>query len=295
MKSVRIFFECGICLLCMILPTTQAHGEDWPGQILRNLPASTPPAKRPHKILCLSSTWGYRHSSIPTGNAMIQILGQKTGLFSVDFSTHVQDFSAEHLKPYDALVFNNTTHLDIGITDASLRNSIIQFVKNGGGLVCMHAASSSGWEEYTTMIGGAFDGHPWTASGNWFVANEDPQHPIVKNIYNGRGFRINDELYQFKNFDRSAVRVLLAIDLQPPVNRIKNRKRSDDDYALVWIKPFGRGRIFQCALGHHDHFYANPEFLKMWIQAFRYVLGELDVPEQSLAKPRLTGSGRVAQ
>ena len=56
-------------------------------------------------------------------------------------------------------------HLQKGFVKAEFRENLINFVKGGKGLVAIHSATDGGWPEYTEMIGGNFDGHPWGANG----------------------------------------------------------------------------------------------------------------------------------
>ena len=45
---------------------------------------------------------------------------------------------------------------------ADVRKALMEFIKNGGGWMGCHAATDTrGWDEYNTMIGGQFSGHPW--------------------------------------------------------------------------------------------------------------------------------------
>lgn len=242
-------------------------------------------AKRKHRVLCYSKPWGYRHSSIPIGKKMIQVMADRTGLFEVTFNDELSAFAPDSLEKFDAICLNNTTHLHKGFKDEALRNGLIDFVKRGGGLFAIHAATDGGWPEYTEMIGGNFDGHPWGHNGIWSIANEDPNHPIVRRVFGGKPFLISDELYQYKDFDRSKVRVLLSLNMASFRNQSRGGKRSDNDYALAWVKQFGEGRVFVSALGHNEAIFHNPEILKMWVEGFRFVLGESDADTASKSKP----------
>ncbi len=249
------------------------------------LPKIQKPSKK-YKILCFSKTYGFYHTSIPTGEAMLRVMGEKTGLFEVTFSHDLSNFLPENITKFDAICFNNNTHIHRGLKDPALRKSLIDYVKNGGGIFAIHAATDGGWDEYTEMIGGNFDGHPWGARGTWSIYNEDPTHPIVKNVHNGQqSFMLRDELYQYKDLNRSKSRVLLAVDNTHPTNQEKKGKRSDNDYPLTWVKDFGKGRVFVSALGHNKEIFYNPEILQMWTEGFRWILREIDVPTKSLPKP----------
>jgi type 1 glutamine amidotransferase len=213
-------------------------------------------------------------------------MGEKTGLFEADFTDDPKDLSAENLKNYDTVYLNNSTSIERGLTTEKMRNEFIEYVRNGGGLVAIHAATDGGWPGYTDMVGGNFNGHPWGHEGTYCICNEDPKHPIVNGIFDGKqSFNLNDELYQYKDFDRKKVRVLLSVDMSKFENHRGGRKREDNDYAMAWVKEFGKGRVFVSSPGHNHHIYWNKDILKMWYQGFRFVLGELDAETESIQKP----------
>lgn len=252
--------------------------------VLAALPTIEKPKKK-HQILCFSKPYGFRHGSIPTGEKMLSAMAEKTGLFEVTFSDDLANFEPENIKKFDAICLNNNTHIQKGLKDQAQRDALINYVKNGGGIFAIHSATDGGWPEYVEMIGGNFDGHPWGAGGTWGLANEDPNHPIVKDVHGGKNFMLKDELYQYKDFDRSSCRVLLAIDMKNPASMKKKGKRQDNDYGLAWIKDYGKGRVFVSSLGHNKEVFWNPEILKMWVEGFRFILGEIDVPTKSIPKP----------
>lgn len=252
--------------------------------VLAALPTIEKP-KEKHQILCFSKPYGFKHKSIPTGEVMLSAMAEKTGLFEVTFSDDLKNFEPDNIKKFDAICLNNNTHIQKGFKEQALRDSLINYVKNGGGIFAIHSATDGGWPEYVEMIGGNFDGHPWGAGGTWGISNEDPDHPIVKDVHGGKNFMIKDELYQYKEFDRSKCRVLLTIDMKNPESLKKKGKREDNDYGVAWIKDYGKGRVFVSSLGHNKEVFYNPEILKMWVEGFRFVLGEIEVPTASVPKP----------
>jgi type 1 glutamine amidotransferase/mono/diheme cytochrome c family protein/glucose/arabinose dehydrogenase len=242
-------------------------------------------AQKTYRVLCFSKPYGYPHASIHIAKEMARQMAQNTGLFHVDFSEDAAELSAANLANYDAVYLNNTTKMEKGLSTPEARKAFTDFVRNGGGLVAVHAATDGGWPEYVDMLGGDFDGHPWGANGTYTIANEDPGHPLVEAIFNGGAFRLNDELYQYKDFDRSKVRVLLSVDMSVLANHMGGMKRADLDYPMAWVRDFGKGRVFVSSLGHNKHVYHSPDILKMFLQGFRWVLGEIDVDTSSKAKP----------
>jgi type 1 glutamine amidotransferase len=216
-----------------------------------NLPKIEAP-KEKHQILCFSKAYGFRHGSIGIGETMLKVMGEKTGLFEVTVSEDLANFEPENIKKFEK-----------GFKDEALRESLISYVKNGGGVFAIHSATDGGWPEYVDMIGGNFNGHPWGAGGTWDIANEDPTHPIVKDVHGGKGFQLKDELYLYKDFDRSKQRVLMSLDMKSEVNGKRKGSRKDNDYALAWVKEYGKGRVFVSAFGHNNEVFYNPEILKV--------------------------------
>jgi hypothetical protein len=64
--------------------------------------AQTGPAK-PRKLLVFYRTDGFPHASIPHWNKCIELLGQKTGAFTVTLSQSYGDLMPEKLREYDAV------------------------------------------------------------------------------------------------------------------------------------------------------------------------------------------------
>ena len=267
-----------------LLGAKQATAEEI-GNISRAIPDGIMPRKK-HKVLVFSKAFTYYHSSIAVAKEMAKQMGEKTGLFDADFTDDPKDLSAENLKNYDTVYLNNSTSIERGLTTEKMRKEFLEFVRNGGGVVAIHAATDGGWPGYTDMIGGNFDGHPWGHEGTYCLCNEDLNHSVVKGIFDGnKSFKINDELYQYKDFNREKVRVLLSIDMSKFQNHRGGRKREDNDYAMAWVKEFGKGRVFVSSPGHNHPIYWNKDILKMWYQGFRFVLGELEAETESIQKP----------
>lgn len=273
-------------LFIVIATTSIVSAQDPETDMIRQHMPEKVAVKRTYRVLCYSKPWGYPHASIGIGRKMMQVMADETGLFEVVLTDDLDEFSAGKLERYDAICLNNTTHLQKGFTDAAMRSRLIDFVLNGGGLVAIHSATDGGWPEYTEMIGGNFNGHPWGHDGTWTIAVEDPTHALMKGSFSDSRFDIRDELYQYKDFDREKVRVLLSVDMSRFRNHKDGRKREDEDYALAWVKQFGKGRVFVSSLGHNKEVFYNPSVLKMWFEGFRFVLGETDADTTSRVKPK---------
>ena len=60
--------------------------------------------------------------------------------------------------------------------------------------------------------------------------------------------------------------------------------RPDNDYATSWIKSYGKGRVFNCSMGHTPTFFQTPELGAFLLSAIQFVLGDLPADTTPSAK-----------
>src|SRR5207247_4338171 len=74
---------------------------------------ATPAQAAPKKVLVVTVTKGFRHSSIPTAEKVLGELAKKSGAFTVDYvrtdEEMAQKMTATALQNYDGVIFANTT------------------------------------------------------------------------------------------------------------------------------------------------------------------------------------------
>jgi len=159
------------------------------------------------------------------------------------------------------------------IDTEGLRKSFMDWVKAGGAVIGIHAATdcSYKWKEYGEMMGGYFAGHPWHMLVP--IKNDDPKNPINA-AFEGKGFKVTDEIYQFNRgvYSREKLRVILSLDM----SQLKKKGgRKDNDYAISWVNTHGKGRVFYCSLGHRDEIFWNPLVLKHYLAGMQWAMGDL--------------------
>ncbi len=235
-------------------------------------PIVKPPAQR--RLLVYADCKGFRHSAIPYGNAALRVLGRQTGAFDVVISTDPTVFAPAQLRKFDAVCFNNTT--GTLFTDPKLRQSLLDYVRDGGGVVGIHAATDCfyDWPAFGELMGGYFAGHPWNEEVTLEI--EEPDHPLTA-MFDQDGFTVADEIYQFRApYSRERLRVLLSLDTErTPMNR-DGINRDDDDFAVSWIRNYGRGRVFYCSLGHRHEIFWTPSILQHYLAGIQFAMGDLD-------------------
>ncbi len=242
--------------------------------------------KDPHKGYC-----------IPYGAAAFETLGRKTGAYEPVVSDDLAQYLPENIRRFDAIVMNNSSGPWITPTDGDLarevfrkhgtdkdsvervlRQSLLDYVLNGGGVVVVHyaIAANAHWPEFQELLGGKFIGHPWNEEIG--VAVEEPAHPLVT-AFGGKGFRIADEIYEYgEPWDRSKVRVLLSLDTGNSNLGVKWIHRKDNDFALAWVKCHGQGRIFNTSFGHRTEMFWDPRVLQFYLDAVQFAAGDLPAP-----------------
>jgi len=232
--------------------------------------------KQPRLLLVFNLSEGYKHSAIPRASQALEIIGKKTGAYETVQSEDLSVFRPENLKRFDAVCFNNTTQLKF--EDPELRKSLLDFIAGGKGIIGIHASTDNfpTWPEGQELLGGVFDGHPWTAGGTWAVKIDDPGHALTA-AFGGKGFVINDEIYRVRQMNlRKNSRVLLGLDMKAEQNRKAVGVRPGDrDIPISWVRTYGKGRLFYCSLGHNDDVYSNPAVLRHYLDGIQFALGDL--------------------
>ena len=271
--------------LPVVAPEAVSELETLIGTSLRAKPAKA------RRVLVFSRCEGYVHGEgIVYGNKALEIAAKKTGAFQADFTTDYASINDKaNLFKYDAVVLNNTTLLKTKDNPAFAPN-LLEFVKSGRGLCVIHAGADNFYDapEAAEMVGGQFDGHPWTAGGTWAFKLDDPGHPLNQ-AFAGKNFKAGDEIYQQKSpfYDRSKLHVLVSLDLSDAAtanSNVAKQKRADKDFAVSWIRPFGAGRVFYTSFAHDKRAFMDKARLTHILDGLQYALGDLKADDKPVSK-----------
>ena len=55
----------------------------------------------------------------------------------------------------------------------------------------------------------------------------------------------------------------------------RNLGRTDNDFAVSWVRSWGKGRVFYCSLGHRNEIFWNPAILQHYLDGIQFALGDL--------------------
>ena len=131
--------------------------------------------KQPRRVLIWNTPFmdqsPHKGYSIPQAEYAMKLLGQKTGAFEPVVSDDVAMYLPENLKTFDAIVMNNSNGpwirptekdmpklsklgADIDGAERALRESLLNWVRNGGGIVAYHHAvgGNTHWPEFQELL-----------------------------------------------------------------------------------------------------------------------------------------------
>tara|TARA_B110000305_G_C19411490_1_gene625695 strand:- start:27 stop:860 length:834 start_codon:yes stop_codon:yes gene_type:complete len=232
--------------------------------------------KEARKVLVFSKAMGFAHKSIVTGKFALQVMADQVEAFEVEFSENIKDYSLDNLKKYDVLLFNNNTKVEKFFKSDESREDILTYLNEGGGVVGVHAASDGGWPKYTEMIGGNFGGHPWTQNGMWGFKVKEASCDCVKHY--PETFEFKDEIYQYKDFNKSNLRILLSLDMKHDATlNAKKQLVQGEEIAVSWVQQVGKGRVFYTNLGHRHETWHDKNFLKHLLGGIQIAAGDLEI------------------
>ncbi len=250
-----------------------------------SLAAQQPSQKR---VLFIGQTKGFQHDSVSYAAGTIWKLGHDTGLWNTYIKTDCQLITkqrltgnAKNLSFFDVVIFYTTGELDM---DDQQKADLLSFVKDDGkGFLAIHSGTDTfyKWPAYGDMVGGYFDSHPWNTFDAPLVV-EDSAFPGMNAL--PKEFTMKDEIYQAKDFSRDKVRVLMRLDENKLDFKRPNIHRTDKDFAVIWARNYGKGRVIYNGLGHPEAVWDRPDIQKMVVEHMKWLLGM--VPGDATPRPR---------
>jgi type 1 glutamine amidotransferase len=65
------------------------------------------------------------------------------------------------------------------------------------------------------------------------------------------------------------------MSIDPKSVDLKNPRvhRSDRDFAVTWVRQYGKGRVFYSSLGHREDIWDRQEIQQMWTEAVKWAMG----------------------
>lgn len=197
------------------------------------------------------------------------------GRFDVTITQDGTEIAADKLTRYQAAVFFtaiNPPGVDV--------DALVAWVRGGGAFIGIHSTANTFQKQaaFGAMLGARYDRRPWRTAQNpqtkVRINVEDRTHPATRHL--GKHFEFADDIYQFKDFERGEVTLLLSLDRTSLDLQNPKVNRSDTVFPVAWARRFGRGRVFYTALGDWEPTWSDPRYRTHLIEGIRWAMGAVD-------------------
>ena len=235
------------------------------------LAASALPAASPIRVMLLDGQSGGAYHAWQLTTPVLKKELDETGLFQVTVVTAPksgEDFSSFHPEFGDFQVV--VSNYDAPEWPAELEAQFEQYMKNGGGLVIVHAADNAfaDWPAFNQMIGiGGWRKRDEKSGPHWYfqdgklasdtlpgsagmhgarlpfaVTTRDATHPIMRGLP-PVWMHYADELY-------GALRGPGGMEVLATAHSEPGNSGTGHDEPMLMVLKYGKGRIFHTTMGH---------------------------------------------
>jgi type 1 glutamine amidotransferase len=232
--------------------TTQRSASTTPGEVSQS------------GVLVFHKTAGFRHDSIEAGIQALTEIAEAEGR-EVTATDDASVFTAEGLKPYDVVVFLNTTG---DVLDDGQQGVMEEFIQEGKGFVGIHSAADTeyDWQWYGGLVGAYFENHPEPQSAAVELMSS---HPVVEGM-TGQ-FERFDEWYNFRTRPGPEVTVLATLD-----ESSYEGGEMGQSHPIVWAGEYDGGRRVYIGFGHTSETFAEQLVRTLLGTAIEWAAGSRD-------------------
>ncbi|MFX0176968.1 MAG: ThuA domain-containing protein [Candidatus Hodarchaeota archaeon] len=181
--------------------------------------------------------------------------------YQIDKYENVDIFDKIKFFDYDTTIFFSQE----GDLSPSQETNLLKFISSGKGFIGLHGASASfkSHPKYFEMLGGKFIGHK--KIGTFDIIIIDKGHPITKDLDD---FPFDDEPYRHDFSMGGKIHILAEADYHD--------QNDPNLEPIIWVRSFGKGKIFFCALGHRTRSLKDDIFRGIIKRAVKWILGDLN-------------------
>ena len=257
---------------------------------------------KPLKVFFLTQSGGFEHSvvkrpavdKLSLAEETVTAIGKESGVFTVTCSKDATKITPELLKDLDVMMFYSTGDIlgkNEPVTPKTPEQEWVKakepipftedtwkaydaWLKSGKAMVGIHSATDTGanFKPFSSLINGSFAGHPWGSGTDVVFTNHEPSHPAVAMWPAEFGFK--EEIYQYKNYDPAAVRVLLSLNME------KTALKQPRLVPVSWVRDYEKGRLFYTNLGHNESTWKNPLYQQHLLAGLKWATKLIDGPSK---------------
>ncbi|MBL8162323.1 MAG: ThuA domain-containing protein [Anaerolineae bacterium] len=171
-----------------------------------------------------------------------QLLGSG---FEVTIADTLDAYKNPRLGELDLIVPNWT----MGTIEQAQLRPLLDAVASGVGLAGLHGGMCDSFRnetEYQFMTGGQWVAHPGNDGVTYTVHMDGVSHPITDGIAD---FQVTTEQYY--------------MHVDPGNTVLATTRFGAVVMPVVWLKQWGKGRVFYCSLGHSPNIVRMPQVLEL--------------------------------
>ena len=225
---------------------------------------------------------GANNHNWKTTTPALQKMYEESGRFTVTVTDDVPNINPAEFAKYDGIVCNYTSYpaVEGHRWPAATEKALLDYIAAGHGFVLFHAASTAwgDWPEFGDLIGLTWQKDKLTGkkiSGHgryhsFVVKMVDHEHPVTQGMKDLQ--HLPDELYHRQLLHTTGH--VLATALSE-----KAMGGTGADEPMVVVTTLGKGRAFNCAMGHDTKAMAGVGFHALMLRGTEWaVTGKVTIP-----------------
>jgi type 1 glutamine amidotransferase len=221
-------------------------------------------AEPPVKLLIITGDHGHKWKE--TTQSLRDFLSAQ-GRIDVDVTTTPRkDLTDNNLAKYDVLLLN---YKDTGkgepdtVWSQENKEAFLKAIHEGKGLVVVHHASSAfvkpPWPEFEKAIAGGWRTQGFHGPAHEYNVKKTLERHSISEGLPSQFAHVKDELYQ--NSMLTPGSIVLATAYSDPAKE----KGTGKDEPVIWVNSYGKGRVYNNALGHDTNAMADANF-QTWMR-----------------------------
>ncbi len=215
--------------------------------------------QKPESVEVLLLSGSNNHNWEATSH-FLKRMYEETSLFDVKLTEKPDTLKESDLKTFDVVVSNWNSWPENDLRwPKELETALLNFIETGGGFVTFHASTSAfyKWPEFKEISVGAWVDSTWHGQNSRTqILIQNDNHPITKGL---NGFFIFDELWVNAEVNSSFTVLGSATNDDISERKIKNQP-------AIFVKEFGKGKVFHTILGHDVRTMRNVGFQTLMLR-----------------------------